>query len=323
MMDGFLLPLVVGIGVTAAVALVGTLLAGSRESGVEDRLALLTGSATGKQAKDALLQGSVLAQPWESGQSALVNKLTQLGNLNLLMEQADTTLSPVQFLGISGVMALVGMFVPVFAGLHPSIVLPMGVMLAMLPFAWLLLRRRKRLRDFAKQLPEALELVSRALRAGHSLASGFNLIADEMKDPIAKEFHRVFEEQNLGVPLESALDNLTERIPNLDLRFFATAVILQRQTGGDLAEILDKIGYLIRERFKIWGQVQALTGEGRLSGIVLLALPPVLFLAVYRLNPNYVTPLFTDPFGRQMLAGAIILQLMGAAVIKKIINIKV
>ncbi len=116
---------------------------------------------------------------------------------------------------------------------------------------------------------------------------------------------------------------MTERIPNLDLQFFATAVILQRQTGGDLAEILDKIGYLVRERFKIWGQVQALTGEGRLSGIVLLALPPVLFLAVYRLNPEYVMPLFTDPLGRKMLAGAVVMQLLGALVIRKIINIKV
>ena len=150
-----------------------------------------------------------------------------------------------------------------------------------------------------------------------------NLVAHEMSVPIATEFGRTFEEQNLGIPLEEALDNLTNRVPNLDLKFFATAVVLQRQTGGDLAEILDKIGYLVRERFKIWGQVQALTGEGRLSGIVLLALPPVLFLAVYRLNPEYVTPLFTDPMGRKMLAGGIILQLIGAIVIKKIINIKV
>jgi tight adherence protein B len=116
---------------------------------------------------------------------------------------------------------------------------------------------------------------------------------------------------------------MTVRIPNLDLRFFATAVILQRQTGGDLAEILDKIGYLVRERFKIWGQVQALTGEGRLSGVVLLALPPALFAAVYRLNPDYVMPLFTDPMGRQMLAGGIIMQVLGAVVIRKIVNIKV
>jgi tight adherence protein B len=109
----------------------------------------------------------------------------------------------------------------------------------------------------------------------------------------------------------------------MDLRFFATAVILQRQTGGDLAEILDKIGYIIRERFKIWGQVQALTGEGRLSGAVLLGLPPALFLAVYRMNPEYIKVLFTDPMGKQMLAGAIALQVVGALVIKKIINIKV
>ena len=112
------------------------------------------------------------------------------------------------------------------------------------------------------------------------------MVSQESSDPIATEFGRVFEEQNLGVPLEEALLSLTERIPNLDLKFFATAVILQRQTGGDLAEILDKIGHLIRERFKIWGQVQALTGEGRLSGIVLLALPPVLFVTVYRMNPE-------------------------------------
>jgi tight adherence protein B len=199
----------------------------------------------------------------------------------------------------------------------------MGLILATLPMIWLVLRRRRRFKQFAKQLPDALELVARALRAGHSLASGFSLVSEEMRAPIAKEFHRVFEEQNLGVPLEEALDNMTERIPNIDLRFFATAVILQRQTGGDLAEILDKIGYLVRERFKIWGQVQALTGEGRLSGVVLLGLPPLLFLTVYKLNPEYVMPLFTDPMGRKMLAGAIVMQLMGAIVIKKIVNIKV
>lgn len=322
-MAEFIVPLAAGIGIAALVAGVGLLLSGSKESEVEDRLAMLTGSTSGKQANDALFKGSVLTQPLESSQDAIWTRLGRIGNISLLVEQADATMSPAQFFGISGAMAIIGMFIPVFAGLHPSIVLPMGVMLAMLPLGWLLLRRRRRLRQFAKQLPEALELVSRALRAGHSLASGFSLVAEEMRNPIAKEFNRVFEEQNLGISLDTALDNLTDRIPNLDLRFFATAVILQRQTGGDLAEILDKIGYLIRERFKIWGQVQALTGEGRLSGIVLLALPPVLFLAVYRLNPDYVTPLFTDPMGRQMLAGAIILQLLGAIVIKKIINIKV
>jgi len=112
-------------------------------------------------------------------------------------------------------------------------------------------------------------------------------------------------------------------VPNLDLRFFVTAVILQRQTGGDLAEILDKIGHLVRERFKIFGQIQALTGEGRLSGVVLLALPPVLFVVMYRLNPEYAMVLFTDPMGQKMLAVAVIMQFLGALVIKKIIDIKV
>jgi len=149
------------------------------------------------------------------------------------------------------------------------------------------------------------------------------MVAGEMGEPIAKEFGQVFEEQNLGIPLDDCLNSLTERVPNLDLKFFVTAVILQRQTGGDLAEILDKIGELVRDRFRIWGQVQALTGEGRLSGAVLLALPLVLFGTVYQLNPDYIMVLFTDPMGKKMLAGAIFLQLLGALTIRKIINIKV
>jgi tight adherence protein B len=155
------------------------------------------------------------------------------------------------------------------------------------------------------------------------LAAWINLAAEEMPDPIASEFGRCYEEQNFGIPLEQALDEMTNRIPNLDLRFFATAVILQRQTGGDLAEILDKIGYLVRERFKIWGAIQALTGEGRLSGIVLLALPPVLFVVMYKLNPEYTMILFNDQLGQKMLLGAVVMQLLGAYVIRKIIRIKV
>jgi tight adherence protein B len=179
------------------------------------------------------------------------------------------------------------------------------------------------LKAFGVQLPEALDMLARALRSGQSLGAGFNMVAGEIPAPLGREFGRVFEEQNLGVSIEDSLDALTERIPNLDLRFFATAVILQRQTGGDLAEILDKIGRLIRERFQIWGQIQALTGEGRLSGIVLLALPVVLFFAMLRLNHDYVMVLFTDPMGKKLLIGAIILQVLGALVIRKIVNIKV
>ncbi len=176
---------------------------------------------------------------------------------------------------------------------------------------------------FAAQLPDALEMLARGLRSGQSLAFGFNMVANEMPLPIGKEFDRVFEEQNLGIPMDESLKAMTIRIPNLDLKFFVTAVILQRQTGGDLAEILDKIGSLIRDRFRIWGQVQALTGEGRLSGVILMALPVVLFLAVYQLNRNYIMMLFTDPMGTKMLTAAVIMQVLGALVIRKIVNIKV
>jgi tight adherence protein B len=197
------------------------------------------------------------------------------------------------------------------------------VILGFVPFMGLYMKRKRRLASFGKQLPEALELIGRALRAGHSLASGFKLVADEMPAPIGIEFERCYEAQNLGVSLEDAIEEMTNRVPNLDLRFFATAVILQRQTGGDLAEILDKIGHLVRERFIIWGQIQSLTGEGRLSGIVLLALPPALFVVMWYLNPGYSMTLFTDPMGHQMLAGAVVMQIVGALVIRKIVNIKV
>jgi tight adherence protein B len=180
-----------------------------------------------------------------------------------------------------------------------------------------------RLKKFASQLPDALELVARALRAGHSLGAGMHVVAEEMPSPIAEEFGRVYEEQNLGIPIEDALRTMCERVPNLDLRFFVTSVAIQRQTGGDLAEILDKIGYVIRERYRILGQVKALTAEGRLSGIVLIALPFGLFLMMLHIKPDYISLLWTDPLGIKMAVGALVLQILGAIVIKKIVNIKV
>ena len=211
----------------------------------------------------------------------------------------------------------------VAVGIHPALMPLMVILLGALPLGWLLMRRKRRLNAFAAQLPDALEMLARSLRSGQSIGFGFNMVASEMPQPISKEFGRVFEEQNLGIPLDESLNGLTDRIPNLDLKFFVTAVILQRQTGGDLAEILDKIGELVRDRFRIWGQIQALTGEGRLSGVVLLALPFVLFITVYQLNPDYVKVLFTDPMGKKMLFIAVVMQIIGALVIKKIVNIKV
>jgi tight adherence protein B len=226
-------------------------------------------------------------------------------------------------MAISAGMAVAGTLLSLILRIHPALMPLIAILTGLLPFYFVLFRRKRRLKTFGAQLPDALEMISRTLRSGQSLPFGFSMVASEMPPPIGKEFSRVFEEQNLGIPLDESLRAMTDRIPNLDLKFFVTALILQRQTGGDLAEILDKIGELIRDRFRIWGQVQALTGEGRLSGVVLLALPFVLFAAVYQLNPDYVMVLFTDPMGTKMLGVAVFLQILGALTIRKIVNIKV
>jgi tight adherence protein B len=309
------------VGVACLVGGVATLvLRGQDSTEVENRLDILTGAAA-PSAKKAN-EPNLLASPLNDVPNFIEEFVLKFFNLRAFLQQADTQLTPSKFFILTGVLTVAPVLILPLCRV-PLALAPLGALFGLVPFLFLFFKRKRRMAQFAKQLPEALELISRALRAGHSLASGFKLVADEVGDPIGTEFERCYEAQNLGVPLEQAIEEMTDRVPNLDLRFFATAVILQRQTGGDLAEILDKIGYLVRERFKIWGQIQALTGEGRLSGIVLLALPPCLFIVMWRLNPSYCMTLFTDPMGHQMLAGAIILQVVGALVIRKIVNIKV
>jgi tight adherence protein B len=312
------------IGVTALVGGVAIMFRGDAASAVEDRLDVLAGGG-GVGAKAANKpETNLLSSPLDDTRGLVEELLSRLGNVRRFLEQADSPLDASKFAMLCAGLAGLGVAVAVLVPNVPVALAPvLAICLSALPLVWVFLRRRRRLRAFGRQLPEALELISRALRAGHSLASGISLVAEEMPDPISREFNRCYEAQNFGVPLDEALEDMTERVPNLDLRFFATAVILQRQTGGDLAEILDKIGHLIRERFKIWGQIQSLTGEGRLSGIVLLALPPALFIVMYRLNPEYCMSLFTDPLGHKMLAVAVVMQIIGAIVIRKIISIKV
>ena len=323
-MHPILIAVLVFVGVVAIVGGVALLWREKPLQKIEDRLDLLTGANTPAAAKEGLAnKASILTQPLDDRPGIVETFMEQFGNIGLLFEQADTNLTIVKLLVISAVTALMGISLGVVARIHVALLPLVGLLLGMLPLVWLLWRRKRRLKAFASQLPDALEMISRTLRAGQSLGFGFSMVAAEMPLPISKEFGRVFEEQNLGIPMDETLRDMTGRIPNLDLKFFVTALILQRETGGDLAEILDKIGSLIRDRFRIWGQVQALTGEGRLSGVVLLALPFVLFVAVYQLNPEYVMVLFNDPLGTKMLAVGAIMQVFGALVIRKIVNIKV
>ncbi len=310
-----------GLGVAALVAGVAMLIRNPEMDSVEDRLATLAGMA--RRPGMTPDQASVLSSPLDDIPNRIEAQVLRIFNIRLAMEQADMDISPAKFLAICASLAGLGVAIAVVSPLSVIWSAPLGCILGFLPFIWLWFARSRRLKAFARQLPDALELMARGLRAGHSLAAGFQLVGEEMMEPIGGEFLRVFEEQNLGITLEEAMQGMTERVPNLDLKFFSTAVILQRQTGGDLAEILDKIGHLVRERFKIFGQIQSLTGEGRLSGAVLLALPPVLFLVMMRLNYDYIMLLFTDPLGKKMMLFGVITQLVGAIVIKKIVTIKV
>ena len=202
--------------------------------------------------------------------------------------------------------------------------MPFGFVVgAAVPFVVLKVKRTRRMRKFEEQFPEALDLISRALQAGHAFATGLKMAADELQDPVGPEFRKTFDEQNFGLPLKDALENLTVRIPVLDVRFFATAVLIQRETGGNLSEILENLAHVVRERFKILRQVRVYTAHGRLTGYVLLALPAVLSIALSFINPEHMNTLFRERMGQMMLMAAIFMQTCGFLWIKQIVKIEV
>jgi tight adherence protein B len=319
-MDTLIIAAVVFIGVTVVVGALG-LVFRDRGARAEERLTAFTSrrATTSEQNIEIWKEAA-----FEKDKKTLLDSLTpRMPSLQKMFEQADAHIKPGSLMGISIVLGALGASGSWLMGVPPFLVPFPGIILFSVPWIWLWNQRRKRLKAFAAQLPDALELVARALRAGHSLAAGMHVVAEEMPPPIAVEFGRVYEEQNLGIQLEDAMRSLCDRVPNLDLRFFVTSVAIQRQTGGDLAEILDKIGYVVRERFRILGQVRALTAEGRLSGVVLIALPFVLFFVVLHLNPKYIEMLWTTDEGINLAIGGLVSQLIGALWIRKIVNIKV
>jgi tight adherence protein B len=192
-----------------------------------------------------------------------------------------------------------------------------------LPFLFLRVKRTRRLRSFEEEFPEALDLISRALKAGHAFATGLKMAAEELGEPVGPEFRKTFDEQNFGLPLKDALENLTLRVPSLDVRFFATAVLIQRETGGNLSEILENLAHVVRERFKILRQVRVYTAHGRLTGYVLLALPAVLAIALSFINPEHMNLLFRERVGQILLMVALVMQTAGFLWIKQVVKIEV
>lgn len=319
-MTPMMITVLIFVLVTGFVGAVAFLMRGSGNERFTQRLDQLIGRGVSKDSSSDMLLRQALM---EVDRKTFLERLTpEFFQVSKMFEQADVSIKPSMLFGVSLVLAIMGGFLSML--LVNVYVVPVGALVMFsLPWIWLYWKRASRLKRFASQLPDAMELVARALRAGHSLAAGLHVVAEEMPEPISKEFRHVYDEQNLGISLEEALDHMCNRVPNLDLRFFVTSVNIQRQTGGDLAEILDRIGHVIRERFKILGQVKALTAEGRLSGIVLIAMPIGLFFMMMYMKPDYISLLWTDPMGVKMSIGAIVLMLIGAYAIKKIVDIKV
>jgi tight adherence protein B len=198
-----------------------------------------------------------------------------------------------------------------------------AVATSFLPYFYVAKRRSKRLSMFEEQFPEALDFLARAMRAGHAFSVSLEMLSDESSEPLAREFRQVFNEQNLGAPVEVALQNLGKRMPLLDVNFFVSAVMLQKETGGNLSEILVKLAYVIRERFKLKGQVRAASAHGRITGLILTLMPVVLMLALLVVAPGYLQGMAKDSDGKWLIVGAILGQLVGYFFIRKIINIKV
>ena len=232
-----------------------------------------------------------------------------------------TTISAVLLAGI-GVAVALGFVVMLLVKAQWGFLLGAIIGFA-LPFMFLNMKRGKRVRAFEEGFPEALDLVARALKAGHAFITGLKMVADEMPEPIGPEFRKTFDEQNFGLPLKDALENLTMRVPGLDVRFFATAVLIQRETGGNLSEILENLAHVVRERFKILRQVRVYTAHGRMTAYVLLALPAVLCIALAFINPDHMNLLFRERMGQMLLMFALVMQAIGFLWIKQVIKIEV
>jgi len=244
-------------------------------------------------------------------------------NLPLLFEQAGMTCNlGVWMLTVAGVACGGGFLAWFLTGKIPQSIICAAV-LVLLPYLFVLHKKKTRVHEFEAQLSQSLEIIARSLRAGHPFLAGLQMVNQEMPDPISTEFGRVCQEQQVGMTIEDSLLNMTRRIPLMDLKFFVIAIIIHRQIGGDLGEVLDNLSRVIRDRFRVLGQVRALTAEGRLSGWILCVLPIFIFFMLSLINPDYIGTLTNTDIGIKLIYTALFFQIMGMLVIRKIVNIKV
>lgn len=242
---------------------------------------------------------------------------------NRLLQQSDTRQSLGVFILLSLLLGISGFLIASKLSKSRILGLPAGALVLIVPFYYLSMKRKRRMLKFEEQLPDALDLISRALKAGQAFTGGLQMVGQEFDDPIGPEFEKTFTQINLGASYQDALRSLTERVDCPDLKFFAISVIIQRQSGGNLAEILENISRLVRERFKLRGHIRALAAEGKISAIILIALPFLIFLILSFMAPDYIKVLITEDIGKKMICGSLFMMALGVLVMKKMINIKV
>ncbi|NSW85140.1 MAG: type II secretion system F family protein [Syntrophobacteraceae bacterium] len=258
--------------------------------------------------------------PWLN---RLLEGVSPVKRLDRLIRQADVQRPAGFFILLSLVVASVGWFVGTTSSGGRILPTAFAVLFGSVPFLLLHSKKKKRMQKFQEQLPEALELVARTLKAGHAFSSGLKMVCDEMSDPIAVEFDRTLDEINFGVSVSDALKNLAARVDCPDLGYFVVATIVQRETGGNLAELIEGTSELIRERFKFFGKVRVLSAEARTGAIILIAVPFVTAAALFILNREYITTLVNDPIGHMLLGGAAVMICLGILTIRSMIRIDV
>jgi tight adherence protein B len=252
-----------------------------------------------------------------------LRRSTRVSDLQKMLAQADMSLRVSNFLGISAVTGVAATVIAYVLSKRVEVAWIALLVGFVLPYSYASIRRNKRFEKFEELFPEAIDTLARAVRAGHAFTTALEMITAEVSEPVSGEFRQLYEEQKFGMPVRDALLNLTDRMPLVDVKFFVTAVMLQRETGGNLAEILDNLSYVIRERFKIQRQVRVYTAQGRLTMALLMGMPPIIVTTMLLLNPSFIRPLFSDPIGHFLLVAGITLQTIGYFVIRKIIRIQV
>ena len=271
---------------------------------------------------DVLLTRNELMSEIPMVNRTLINIQAAL-QLKRMLDQADLHITPSRLLMFSFMAGMLGALAASVLTIFIPLMILAGLICAALPFVHVWYRRKKRFDSFLEQLPDSLDLISRALSAGHAFPEALHMVSEEMPEPIATEFRKAYEEQNLGLSLKLALENLTQRMPLLDLKMCVTAVLIQRETGGNLAEILEKVSYTIRERFRIMGDLKTLTTSSRLSAWLLCGLPIFVACGVTVMNPDYMSVLWKDQRGHYLIAVALCMQITGMLIVRKILQIKI